>query len=114
MTPVYIGLIVAHAAFPAVFATYPQRQFEGVDGYVGVSDCSEMGRFFVLVRRGQPDVLVAVADCAADQHVAVRASRGLIADVDVALWRGPWREQPAELWRPADRARWWKRAERDQ
>ena len=114
MQPFLTGLIVAHAAFPAVFATYPQRQVDGVDGYVGVSDCAHMGRFFVLVRHGQPEVLVAVADCAADEHVAWRAQQGLIADVDVALWAGPWREQPAELWRIDDRARWWKRAERDQ
>ena len=107
------GLIVAHAAFPAVFATYPERQTEGVDGYIALSDCSEIGNWYVLVRQGIPDALVAVADCAQARHVAQRSDQGLIADVDVAIWRGGMWPQQAELWRVDDRARWfeqWTRA----
>ena len=71
-----------------------------------------MGRQFVLVRSGQPDALVAVADCAAEDDVAYRQAHGLIADVQYPeLWRGGYWPQPAELWRVADRARWWKRWE---
>ena len=100
------GLIVAHAAFPAVFATYPERQQDGVDGYIALSDCSEIGNWYVLVRQGIPDALVAVADCAQARHVAQRSDQGLIADVDIALWRGGMWPQEAELWRVDDRARW--------
>ncbi len=116
MQPFLTGLIVAHAAFPAVFATYPERQTEGVDGYIALSDCSEIGNWYVLVRQGIPDALVAVADCAQARHVEGRNAEGLIADVDVALWRGGMWPQEAELWRVDDRARWiarWKRATDD-
>ena len=106
MQAVFAGLIVAHAAFPAVFATYPERQQDGVDGYVALSDCSEIGNQYVLVRQGLPDALVAVADCAQARHVAQRSDQGLIADVDVAVWRGGMWPQEAELWRVDDRARW--------
>ena len=107
------GLIVAHAAFPAVFATYPERQQDGVDGYVALSDCSEIGNRYVLVRQGIRDMLVAVADCAQARHVQGRRDKGLIADVDIAVWRGGMWPQEAELWRVDDRARWlerWTRA----
>lgn len=110
---VFAGLIVAHAAFPAVFVTYPERQQDGVDGYIALNDCGEMGHRFVLVRKGLPDALVAVADCAQARHVEGRNAKGLIADVDVALWIGGMWPQEAELWRVADRARWlerWTRA----
>ena len=85
MQAVFAGLIVAHAAFPAVFATYPERQQDGVDGYIALSDCAEIGNRYVLVRAGQPDALVAVADCAQARHVEGRNAEGLIADVDVAI-----------------------------
>ena len=107
------GLIVAHAAFPAVFANYPERVQEGVDGYVALSDCSEIGNQYVLVRQGIRDMLVAVADCAQARHVAQRSDQGLIADVDIAVWRGGMWPQEAELWRVDDRARWleqWSKA----
>ena len=113
MQAVFAGLIVAHAAFPAVFATYPERQQDGVDGYVALSDCSEIGNRYVLVRQGIRDMLVAVADCAQARHVAQRGDQGLIADVDIALWRGGMWPQEAELWRVDDRARWfaqWSKA----
>ena len=107
MQALFAGLIVAHAAFPAVFATYPERQQDGVDGYVALSDCSEIGNRYVLVRQGVPDMLVAVADCAADKHVARRAAEGLIADVQwPEAWTGGYFPQMAELWRVDDRARW--------
>ena len=106
MQAVFAGLIVAHAAFPAVFATYPERQQDGVDGYVALSDCSEIGNRYVLVRQGIPDALVAVADCAQARHVEGRNAEGLIADVDIALWIGGMWPQEAELWRVEDRARW--------
>jgi hypothetical protein len=111
LQPFLTGLIVAHAAFPAVFETYPERQYEGVDGYIAMSDCDEIGNWYVLVRAGQPDALVAVADCAQAEHVAQRAEQGLIADVDVTIWRGGMWPQKAELWRVDDRARWWQRSE---
>ena len=103
------GLIVAHAAFPAVFATYPERQQDGVDGYVALSDCAEIGNQYVLVRQGVPDMLVAVADCAQARHVEGRNAEGLIADVDIALWIGGMWPQEAELWRVDDRAAYWQR-----
>lgn len=113
MQALLTGLIVAHAAFPAVFANYPERQQDGVDGYVALSDCGEIGNRYVLVRQGIPDMLVAVADCAQARHVAQRSDKGLIADVDIALWRGGMWPQEAELWRVDDRARWfaqWSKA----
>ena len=107
MTPFLTGLIVAHAAFPAVFATYPERQQDGVEGYIALSDCGEIGNRYVLVRALQPDMLVAVADCPAAQHVARRAAEGLIADVQwPEAWTGGYFPQEAELWRVEDRARW--------
>ena len=106
MQAVFAGLIVAHAAFPAVFATYPERQQDGVEGYIALSDCGEIGNRYVLVRQGIRDMLVAVADCAQARHVAQRGDQGLIADVDVAIWRGGMWPQEAELWRVEDRARW--------
>lgn len=111
------GLIVAHAAFPAVFLSYPDRRDPDVDGYIAVNDCAEIGNRYVLVRQGLPDALVAVADCAQARHVSYRNEQGLIADVDVALWHGGYWPQPAELWRPADRAAWherWTRADADE
>lgn len=100
---------MAHAAFPAVFANYPERQQDGVDGYVALSDCAEIGNWYVLVRAGQPDALVAVADCAADKHVARRAAEGLITDVQwPEAWTGGYFPQMAELWRVDDRARWFE------
>ena len=109
MQPFLTGLIVAHAAFPAMFLSYPERQHEGVDGYIAMNDCAEMGNEYVLVRHGQPDALVAVADCAQAKHIQYRRNMGLIADVDVALWRGGMWPQMAELWRVDDRARWLER-----
>ena len=110
MQALFAGLIVAHAAFPAVFATYPERQQDGVDGYVALSDCSEIGNRYVLVRQGVPDMLVAVADCAQAAHVARRAAEGLIADVQwPEAWTGGYFPQMAELWRVDDRARWLER-----
>lgn len=103
------GLIVAHAAFPAVFLHYPERQQPGVDGYIALNDCDEIGNRYVLVRQGQPDALVSVADCAQARHVEYRNEQGLIADVDVALWSGGYWPQPAELWRVEDRQRWHER-----
>ena len=117
-TAILSGLIVAHAAFhtpTGVLANYPERRVyvDGVEvaGYVALSDCDEIGRVYVLVRPGIPDVLVAVADCAQDYHVQGRQARGLIADVDTRIWVGPMREQQAELWRPADRAAYWRKWE---
>jgi len=101
------GQIVVHAAFPQVLFAYPDRRDPGVQGYVAVNDCAELGNRYVLVRPGQKDVLVAVADCAWAGHVAYRESRGLIADVDEAIWTGPWRPQYAELWTVEARAEFW-------
>lgn len=98
------GLIVAHAAFPTVLASYPERADPTAAGYVAVTDCAMMGQRLVLVRPGLPDVLVAVADCAWPEDAAYRARMGYIADVDTALWAGPWRPQYAELWEPTARA----------
>lgn len=106
MQPILVGMIVAHAAFPAVFLNHPERQQDGVDGYIALSDCSEIGNRYVLVRDGQPDALVAVADCAASQHLAYRELEGLIADVEQRIWTGGYWPQLAELWRPGDRARY--------
>ena len=102
------GLIVAHAAFPAVFVAFAERQQSDVDGYIALSDCGEIGNRYVLVRQGAPDMLVAVADCAQARHVAQRSEQGLIADVDVNVWRGGMWPQEAELWRVDDRARWFE------
>lgn len=108
LQPFLIGLVAAHAAFHGVFLVYPERVQDGVDGYVALSDCSEIGNRYVLVRQGVPDMLVAVADCAQARHVAQRSDQGLIADVDVAIWRGGMWPQQAELWRVDDRARWFE------
>ena len=108
MQALLTGLIVAHAAFPAVFANYPERQQDGVDGYVALSDCNEIGNRYVLVRQGIRDMLVAVADCAQARHVQGRSDKGLIADVDIAVWRGGMWPQEAELWRVDDQARWFE------
>ena len=91
-----------------MFATYPERQTEGVDGYIALSDCAEIGNQYVLVRQGVRDMLVAVADCAQTAHVQGRRDQGLIADVDVNVWRGGMWPQEAELWRVDDRARWFE------
>ena len=40
---------------------------------------------------------MAVADCAQAEHVAYRNEQGLIADVDVMLWRGGMWPQPANF-----------------
>lgn len=109
MQALFSGLIVLHAVMPAVLANFPERVQDGVDGYVAVSDCAMIGQRLVLVRPGLPDALVAVADCAAADDVAYRAQAGYIADVETALWAGPKRPQPAELWRPEDRAQWYER-----
>ena len=69
--------------FPPCSPHYPERQQDDVAGYIALSDCSEIGNRYVLVRSGFPDVLVAVADCAQAEHVAYRNEQGLIADVDV-------------------------------
>ena len=103
-TALLAGWIVVHAAMPAVLANHPERADPTVAGYVAVSDCAMIGQRLVLVRPGQPDALVAVADCAWEQHVAYREANGLIADVDEAIWEGPWIPQPAELWLPEARA----------
>lgn len=92
------GRIVIHDAFPAVLKNFPERVDPGVDGYIGTTDCSEIGQRFVLVRQGVPDALVAVADCAWSYHAAYRQQMDLIADVDRKLWVGPERPQEAELW----------------
>lgn len=92
------GLIVVHAAMPAVLDTYPERRDPTVAGYIAVNDCAQLGQHYVLVRDGHPDALVAVADCAWAHHVAYRNQHGYIADVDAKLWAGAWVPQPAELW----------------
>lgn len=107
LASVIAGQIVVHAAMPSVLDRYPDRADPGVEGYIAVNDCAELGNRYVLVRPGQPDVLVAVADCAWAYHVPYRQSRNLIADVDEAIWAGPWRPQYAELWPVAERAEYW-------
>lgn len=109
MHAILTGLIVAHAAFPAVFLHYPERQAADVDGYIAVNDCGEIGNRYVLVRPNLPDALVQVADCAQAAHVAGRNAKGLIADVDIALWHGGMWPQDAELWTIDDRERYWRR-----
>ena len=98
LTAVLAGTILVHDAFPGVFAAFPERRDPTVAGYVATNDCAQLGQRLVLVRPGQPDVLVAVADCAWAHHVAWRERRGYIADVDSRLWVGPWIPQRAELW----------------
>lgn len=109
-TAVLAGVILVHAAFPGVLATFPERRDPGVAGYVATNDCAQLGQRLVLVRPGQPDVLVAVADCAWAHHVEWRNQRGYIADVDAALWVGPWIPQQAELW-TVDAREWWAEME---
>ena len=106
LASVATGTILVHAAFPAVLANYPERRDGGVAGYVATNDCEQIGQRFVLVRPGLPDALVAVADCAQDWHVNWRKRQGYIADVDAALWVGPWRPQSGELW-TVDQREWW-------
>ena len=101
------GHILVHDAFPGIFERFPERQDPGVQGYVAVNDCGELGERYVLVRRDLPDVLVAVADCAWRHDVAWREANGYIADVGAAIWQGPWRPQYAELWPVAARAEYW-------
>ena len=103
---VIAGTILVHNAFPAVLATYPERVDNSVAGYIATNDCAQLGQRLVLVRKGQPDALVAVADCAWTHHVAWRERNGYIADVDARLWTGAWIPQPAELWTVDDRE-WW-------
>lgn len=110
LTGVLVGVILVHAAFPGVLAAYPERRDPGVQGYVATNDCADLGRHLVLVRPGQPDVLVAVADCAQERHVAWRQANRYIADVDAALWCGPWVPQPAQLW-TVDARDWWAEQE---
>ena len=100
------GTILVHDAFPAVLAAYPERRDDSVSGYVATNDCGQLGQHLVLVRPGQPDVLVAVADCAWAHHVEWRTANGYIADVDAALWVGPWIPQQAELW-DVEARDWW-------
>jgi hypothetical protein len=95
---VVVGTILVHDAFPGVLATYPERRDPTVAGYVATNDCAQLGQRLVLVRDGQPDALVAVADCAWAHHVEWRERRGYIADVDSSLWVGAWIPQRAELW----------------
>ena len=104
------GTILVHDAFPAVLATYPERRDPGVAGYIATNDCAQLGQRFVLVRPGQPDVLVAVADCAWAHHVEWRNQHGYIADVDARLWAGAWVPQHAELW-TVDAREWWAELE---
>lgn len=106
---ILIGFIVIHAAFPEVFLTYPERKSDEVAGYVAVNDCAQIGRRYVLVRHGLPDVLVQVADCAQPRHVPWRRAEGIVADVDINVWHGGQWPQWAELWLVSDRARWERR-----
>ena len=92
------GVILVHNAFPGVLAAFPERRDPAVAGYVATNDCAQLGQRLVLVRPGLPDALVAVADCAWAHDVAWRDQHGYIADVDAALWVGPWIPQRAELW----------------
>lgn len=110
MTGVLIGMILVHAAMGSVLENFPERRDNSVAGYVATNDCAEMGQHYVLVRRGQPDVLVAVADCAWEHDVAWRQANSFIADVDAALWIGPWVPQPAQLW-TVDARDWWAEQE---
>lgn len=109
---ILVGWIVVHAAFPVVLDNYPERADDTVSGYVAVDDCGMLGKHLVLVRPGVPDVTLAVADCANPAHVQYRNERGLIADVDAAVWRGAWFPQRAELWTVPARERYWRHMER--
>lgn len=53
-----------HAAFPAVFATYPDRKVAGVDGYFAPVLCSDLGKDYTLLVGGRL-FTVRAADCAA-------------------------------------------------
>lgn len=107
LSAILTGQILVHDVMPQVLDAYPERRDPGVQGYIATNDCAELGRRFVLVRPGQPDVLVAVADCAWSHHRDWRERHGYIADVATEVWRGPWMPQYAELWPVEARAEWW-------
>lgn len=106
------GRIVLHDAMGTVLRAYPERWQPGVDGYVAVDDCRRIGERLVLVRPGQPDALVAVADCARTQDVSYRRRMDYIADVGRSIWRGPEIPQDAELWSVDSRSEWMRWLER--
>ena len=96
-----VGIVTLHLAMPAVIANYPNRAQSGVDGYIAVMDCGEIGRRYVLELDGR-DYLVAVADCANVRdlaHIEYTFSGDWLADVDEQTWGDlPRYPQEATLW----------------
>jgi len=76
------GEATLHNAWAGVFAHFPERLDEAVDGYVAVADCGEMGRYKRLYLGGRW-FRVRVADC---RNPADEATMEWLVDVDYRLW----------------------------
>ena len=99
---VLAGLVTVHAAVNTVLAVFPQWQCQRCDGYIALESCRSRGRYYVLRYHSQ-DYLVRSIDCLnpadKESHDRYWSMVGpWIADVDEALWQGPWVPQRAEVW----------------
>lgn len=83
------GLVTRHDAFySSVLQVFPERAVAGVHGYVGVADCSLMGRRGELWLQGHR-FEVSVADCLNRAHTTAHDALWgdtWLADVDRKLW----------------------------
>ena len=82
------GVATRHDVMDRVLEAYPGRVVAGVDGYIGVEDCADLGQVYWL-RAGRETFLVAAADCLnrahQEGHEALWDGRW-VADIELDLW----------------------------
>jgi hypothetical protein len=77
-----VGDATLHRAWDAVFASFPDRLTDDAEGYIAVTDCSQMGQLRRLWMGGRW-WRVRIADCRNPKHAAVP---GWLVDVDSRIW----------------------------
>lgn len=84
----FTGYLTEHRAIGSVFHFFPEREKPNVDGYVGVKELSQLGRYYTLKAKGKT-ALVYAADKLNENHRKAHDAlwgKTWAADVSTELW----------------------------
>ena len=83
----FSGTLTEHRAFDSVFHFFPEREKPLVDGYVGVKEFNQLGRYWLLIANGRVRVVYAADKLQEAHREAHEALRGntWAADVNTEL-----------------------------